>query len=495
MPRLSALLVVIGTAVSAHAQAVVEIKHEGAVDCLAWSADGKRLALGGEMGVVRIVEHPSGKEITQFKVGAFVNGLVFSRDGKLLGVKSDGMDGPVSVWDIATQKKQRQLAFKGYSCNQLAFTADGDTLVAAAPGEQMIWNHVKGGGSGSKMGKVPDGSSAAAAPDGTLVGWCSPDGAVSFFATDTRKHQRMTMGPTVAFAFAPDGRFIASSNPDKTIRLWAIGGAEVRKFEGLREPAKLLHFSSNGKVLAAAAPSDAVVRLWDVNTGRLRRRVTVGPSGARTLALSPDGLTLALAIGGRVQLWNVATRELGDLGDAKALAMPEMKAAWEELASADPEKAEGAFRRLAATQQHGLDFLKQSIRTVAIPPLDREKAAQWVIDLESPVYAVRERAALELGKLGELVQPALEKFLAGKPTLEGERRARKLLSRLLDPELTPDRLRCLEGIEILEILRTPQAVAILEDLSRESLLNQIRVAAREAFERVRREDKDKSEGK
>src|SRR5437867_1501530 len=75
----------------------VEIKHDGPVLALAWSADGKRAASAGSDGVIRITEIPSGKELARLNHEAPVTGVVFSADGKSLGVKSGSEDGPLSV--------------------------------------------------------------------------------------------------------------------------------------------------------------------------------------------------------------------------------------------------------------------------------------------------------------------------------------------------------------------------------------------------------------
>lgn len=479
---LSACLLVHG--ISMAQPPTVEVKQEAAVYAVAWSADGKRLASAGENGNIRITEFPSGKELSVLTEGTLVTGLVFSADGKLLGAKSGAQDGPLSVWDLETQKKLKQLAFKGYACNQLAFTPDAQTLVAAGPGEHMVWNHAKGGGFGSKAGNVPDGCSAAASPDGALLAWCNPQGALQIFRSDQRQYHRMQLAPTTALAFAPNGSQLAAGAQDRTIRLWSVNGPEVRSFTGLRDPAKLLHFSANGKMLAAATPEDPVVRVWEVSSGRLHRRLTTNPAGVRAMALSPDGRSLALASSNRVYVWNVATRELGELGAARPMSLDQLKQSWEDLANTDPGKAEAAFRQLAQAQQHALDFLKEQIRSIAVPPVDMKQVAQRLRELDHPTYQVRERAFQELGDLGEIVQPSLIKYVDARPSLEGERRARNLLDRLQDPDLTPDRLRCLEAIEILEILHTQHAREVLEELSRDSLIAQIRVAAREALERT-----------
>ena len=488
MKHITALILLLAVTDAGFAQApLLEIKQNNSVVGLAWSPDGKRLASAWQDSIIRITEFPSGKEVGKLNIGVPVTGLVFSADGKLLGLKSGARDGPLMVWDVATHKKLRELSYQGYLCNQLAFSPDGQNFVASGPGDHMVWQHIKGSGYGSRMANVPEGSCAAVAANGAIVAWSNPQGLVQLHHVEQRKHFHMKIGPTRALAFSPDANQLAAASTGKTIRLLNVpSAAEVRKFEGLREPANLLHFSANGKVLAAASPGDPVVRLWDVASGRLRRRLTAASAGVRALALSPDGLTLALASGNRVYLWNVTTRDLGNLGKPVALSGAELKTAWQDLASKDQAQAETAFRRLATAQNHALDFFKEQVRAIAVPYVDKKRVQKFLEELDSPTFQVRQRASQELAKFGELIQPDLEKYVAGKPSLEGNRRVQKLLERLRDPELTPDRLRCLESIEILEILHTPEARGLLAEFARDALIKQIRTAAREALERLKR---------
>jgi len=467
---------------------MLEVKHGGPVLALAWSADGKFLASAGEEGIVRVNAFPSGQEICQLPAATPISGVVFAADDKTLGVKASVQDGPLAVWELATKKQLRKLSFPGYTCNHLAFAPDGGTLVASGPGEYMVWNHAKGGGYGSRQGKFADGSFAAASPNGLIVAWSTPDGAVNCYYTDNRKFQRMKVSAGRAMAFTPDAKSLAVAAADKTIRIWEVNGPEVKKLEGLREPATMLHFSANGKLLAAASPTDPVVRLWDVGTGFLRRRLTTNPVGVKALALAPDGHTIALATGDKVLVWSVATRELGELGPPKRLEADEMRASWDDLSNTDLTKADAAFRKLASAGPYALEFLAKEIRAVAVPPIDWKRIDELLKDLDSSVFSDRHRASVELAKFGELIQVPVQKYLVKSPSLEASRRAAKLLDRLQDPPLTPDRLRALEAIELLELLRTPEARKMLEDIAHDSLIAQIRLAAGEALERLKRAD-------
>ena len=371
----------------------------------------------------------------------------------------------------------------------LAFSPDGSRLTAAGVAEHSIWNHTNGSGSGGGLVNKPADGFAAVSPDGRITAWSRPDGNLQSYDVDSRKYHNLQVGPAGALAFGPKAQLLAVAARDKSIRLLEYGsGREVRRLEGLTEPAKLLVFSANGETLAAAIGSlmDPILRTWDVNAGRLRRQVTGQKGIVVALALAPDGRTLAVATNDtRVVLWNVALRAVARPTPPLALSVKELHALWKMLASNDYAEADEAFRRLAATGNLGVPFLKQQLRTVAVSPVDHQRIDQLLAELDSPRFPVRDRANVELTKYGELAENGLRKLLAGNPPLEVRRRAEKLLERVVSPSLTPERGRALEAVELLESLSTAEAGQVLEEIGRDALLPQIRREALAALERLK----------
>ena len=67
-------------------------------------------------------------------------------------------------------------------------------------------------------------------------------------------------------SFSPDGRTIASSSRDQTIRLWDVqSGVEKRRLTGHTDTVYSVVFSPDGQTLASGS-WDETVRLWDVET-------------------------------------------------------------------------------------------------------------------------------------------------------------------------------------------------------------------------------------
>lgn len=99
-----------------------------------------------------------------------------------------------------------------------------------------------------------------------------------------------------AVAVSPDGRFILSGSPDRTVRLWNFEtGKLIRVFQGHTFTVSSVAFSPDSR-FAVSGSEDHSVRLWDVETGRVRvlgeklqDRVTfVAFSGKRVLATQID---------------------------------------------------------------------------------------------------------------------------------------------------------------------------------------------------------------
>jgi hypothetical protein len=121
---------------------------------------------------------------------------------------------------------------------------------------------------------------------------------------------RSRVGPSLAFA--PDDKTLLTRGIDYTaVRLWDLAtGKERRRLEGFAPALFPVAVSPDGRWLAAWSPEE-VLGLWDLRVGKLVRELQDHPGASLLLAFSPDGRSLITSgQDERPCLWEVASGKM-----------------------------------------------------------------------------------------------------------------------------------------------------------------------------------------
>jgi RNA polymerase sigma factor (sigma-70 family) len=488
--------------------------HDGWVERLAFTPDGQRL-VSCDGNTVRVWDLESAAQ-RQLMLREELGRRTFALlpDGRtLLSGSRLGLD----LRDLASGEKVRRLVLDehpdklpkpefflpGHHVQQLGLATDGWTaaclssaMIEDAPRlfrpayEVHIWDvgtgrvlaHRELEKSAQPLGFAP-GLSA-------LIGWNSTlppptekrmrdeSGTYRFVFEDVRTGRHLLTLPQpdngfTQYAVSADGRtFVSATAPrtrdgrdlgQQTIHFWELVSGKERLTIRGREAGHPAHyewfvFAPDGRTLAAARV-DRTLQIFDAVTGAELLRRSGSPAPVSSLTFSPDGQILATGLrDSSILLWQMPRPDaLRGITSVKQLEQ-----CWSALAGDDALAAGLAIWQLLATPRLVEPTLRQRLQPVSPPPADEVR--RLLADLDSTEFDKREAATKALAALGDPVVPALVKAQKEASSPETRRRIADLLptSEIIR---SPELLRQVRAVEILEHIGTAEARRVLQTLA------------------------------
>jgi WD40 repeat protein len=182
----------------------------------------------------------------------------------------------------------------------------------ALPERLQLWDPDELQVRATLKGHEEDVTALAYSSDGKLLASTGEDKSVRLWDASTHKSLAVFehTQPVSCLAFSADSKLLASAGRGKLIRVWDV---EKRKafitLKGHREAVAALAFAANGKTLASV-DIDANVKLWDLETEQVQATIEGNVEDATAFAFAPGASALAVGNSdGLVKLINLTTRE------------------------------------------------------------------------------------------------------------------------------------------------------------------------------------------
>jgi WD40 repeat protein len=220
----------------------------------------------------------------------------------------------------------------------LAFSGRGEVLASAGQTTKSalrLWNVAKASRPRAFGPPLPSSQrgiafSIATSPDGRILADGSYRGTVRLWNITRPSHPSFlhlmetgSSGLVLSVALSPRDHVLASGSSDGAIGLWNI--THPSRPQHLTSPLSVnsavnsVAFDPDGNLLASGS-NDGIVRLWDTadaSRPRLIERLVpanqipgnLGASPVTAVAFSPNGQTLAIADGGTITLWSLASSD------------------------------------------------------------------------------------------------------------------------------------------------------------------------------------------
>ena len=274
----------------------------GQVQSLAYRPDGAQLAIGGGIpgvsGEVKVVDAQSLTPINPLLTGHSDVVLCAAWNAAGTQIATASQDKTARLWDWPGGKEK--MAFKDHSdaVTRICFAPDGKSVYTASLDHNARRFDCNDGKVLRAFAGHGEGITALAlSPKGDALLTSGTEPEIRWWNTNAEgdADRRGGHGAQVNdIAYSRDGKIIVTSGADHTVRVWdAASRNQLRALDGGGDWMYAASVSPDGKLVAGAG-ADGIARVWETATGRLRLSLLAWPPPNKSMpveyaAITPEG--------------------------------------------------------------------------------------------------------------------------------------------------------------------------------------------------------------
>jgi WD40 repeat protein len=273
------------------------------------SPDSTALAVIGPDGVISLWDAASGQKQTALPALGTNNVTVFwSPTGEILAGSREPSQ--LSIWNLANATLTTHTLNPGGTPLRWRFLPNtGKVLIGAHAGGTLIgprpggtnwtfsrWD-IRSRREVSKLTVNQDVSELTVSDDEHLLVLGTEQGDILLFNLETGQQEasfKAHWEPVIGLALSPDGKFLMTSVPFPTVKVWDLAAKRVlTQLRGHKLVIQWIAISADGSRLATASIGREPIKTWD--TKSWEELASIGIDGARLFRprFLPDGSTLA----------------------------------------------------------------------------------------------------------------------------------------------------------------------------------------------------------